>query len=137
MSKSHFDRRKKNSTTYDSFFTYPFKTLSARILIQESPLQASHKPTQQLCSDCLGCFFSLFQCVVLLLVPRAISHTQARTYTRSHALTHIFPRTSCSQSISAQSIQIPEQLCLAFILCYLRVQESHSQKKSEKIPALI
>lgn len=43
---------------------------------------------------------------------QAISHTLACMHT-------YFPSTSYSWSISTQSIQIPEHLCLAFMLCWV------------------
>lgn len=132
-------RKKKKSTTYDSFFTYPFRTLPARTLIQEPSLQASHKLTQQSCSDCWSCFFSLPVGVLTPHVPEpSLTHTCAhirahpRRPANMHSLTHTSPSTSYSQSISAQRIQIPEQLCLAFILCWVSKNAGVSGAETEQ-----
>lgn len=87
----------------------------------------------------LKCFFSLPVGVLTPHVPEpSLTHTHAhiRTHTRRpanmHSLTHTFPSTSYSQSISAQRIQIPEQLCLAFILCWVSKNAGVSGPETEQ-----
>lgn len=91
----------------DSFFTYSFKTVSARILIQESPPGFPQACTAELLRLPKLLFLS-FSVWSHSSSTQATSHKQTGTAMCAHTQTHTFSGTSCSQSISAQSIQIPE-----------------------------
>lgn len=73
----------------DSFFTYSFKTVSARILIQESPPGFPQACTAELLR--LPKLLFLFQCVVsLLLYPSHITQANRHSNVCAHTDTHFF-----------------------------------------------